>query len=163
LSKLWKLIPRGLRWRAVWAVSPHFVVGVSGIVVNGQGEILLARHVYRGEDTWLPPGGLIRYGESPPEALYREILEETSLEARVGSLLQVGIGESWPNVTFHFLCAVEGKPEPVVNGELFEARFFPPHVLPGLLDLEPESALAYALQVYRQPQESITTRIIETE
>lgn len=163
LSRLWKLIPSRLRWRAVWALSPRFIVGVAGIVLNEKGEVLLAHHVYRSKNAWAPPGGIIHYGEGLPEALHREILEETNLQVQVGPLLQVGVGEDWPHVTFHFYCTVEGSPHPQVNGELFEAGFYPPDALPSTLEPVQESALAYALAHHRQPQAPIGVRIIETE
>jgi ADP-ribose pyrophosphatase YjhB (NUDIX family) len=163
LSKLWKLIPGGLRWRGIWAVSPRFIVGVAGIVLNERGEVLLAHHVYRGQNAWAPPGGIIHYGEGLPEALQREILEETQLHVTVGPLLQVGVGEKWPHVTFHFLCTVPGTPQPVVNDELFEAGFYPPDALPSTMEPVQQSALDYALQLYRQPGAPAETRIVEAD
>jgi ADP-ribose pyrophosphatase YjhB (NUDIX family) len=163
LSKLWKLIPGGLRWRAVWTISPRFVVGVAGVVLNDRKEILLANHVYRSEQAWGLPGGIIHYKEDLAQALYREILEETSVHVHVGPLLQYGIGEKWPHVTFQFLCRAEGAPQPVVNGELFEAAFFAPNALPSTLIPAHQSALDYALQVYDQPQDRVAARIIEAE
>ena len=163
LSKLWKLIPTALRWRALWAVSPRFIVGVAGIVLNERGEVLLAHHVFRGDHAWGPPGGIINYGESLTKALAREIVEETHLEVNVGPLLQVGVGERWPHVTFHFLCTVEGFPQPGVNGELFEAGFYSPDALPGTLEPAQASALALALDLFQHPDTPAAVRIVETE
>jgi len=163
LSKLWKLIPTALRWRAMWAVSPRFIVGVAGIVLNEQGEVLLAHHVYRGKNAWGPPGGIVHYREGLCAALYREILEETCLHVEVGPLLQVGTGERWPHVTFQFLCTVEGAPQPQVSGELFEAGFYPPDALPCTLEPVQASALEYALKLYARPKQPAATRIVEAE
>jgi ADP-ribose pyrophosphatase YjhB (NUDIX family) len=165
LSKLWKLIPIGLRWRAIRAVSPRFVVGVSGIVLNERGEVLLAHHVYRTEYPWGPPGGMIHYREGLREALRRELFEETHLLVEVGPLLQVSVGERWPHLTFHFLCTVAalgigGSPQPQVTGELFEAGFYPPDALPWAIEPAYQSALAAALDLHRHPESPIEVRLV---
>jgi 8-oxo-dGTP diphosphatase len=158
LSKLWKLIPHGLRWRTIWAVSPRFVV-----VFNDRDEVLLARHVFREERPWGPPGGIVHNGEGLPEALRREVREETGLEVAVGPLVQVGIGTAWPHLSFHFLCTIQGSTEIRVSGELFEAGFYALDALPGKMEPEQLDMLAYALYVSKQPEPTWTARIIESE
>ena len=131
LSKLWKRVPRGLRWRAMWALSDRFMVGVAGVVLNARDEVLLAHHVYRDHIAWGLPGGAMQHGEGLEEAVYREILEETGVAVQVGPLLQVTVEDRWPNLTCHFLCTVSGTPQVQVNSELFEAGFYPLEALPG--------------------------------
>jgi ADP-ribose pyrophosphatase YjhB (NUDIX family) len=163
LSWLWKLIPGYVRGRVILALNARFVVGVGGIILDAEGNLLLARHVYRTSKPWGLPGGMVGYGESLPEALCREIREETGLEAAVGPLVQVGIGERWPNLTFHFLGTVEGTPHPRVNGELFEAGFYPPNALPGPLDPVIEEVIAYALRMHAQPPGALPARTVGPE
>lgn len=58
-------------------------------VVERRGKILLT-HWRRGHlHGWTLPGGGIERGEDPRDAVVREVLEETGLEARVGKLLGV--------------------------------------------------------------------------
>ncbi|MGI8392379.1 NUDIX hydrolase [Leucobacter sp. Z1108] len=58
-------------------------------VVERRGRILLT-HWRRGHlHGWTLPGGGIDPGEDPRDAVVREVLEETGLEARVGKLLGV--------------------------------------------------------------------------
>jgi ADP-ribose pyrophosphatase YjhB (NUDIX family) len=165
LSRLWKLIPAALRWRAIWALHPRFLVGVNGVVLNEQGEVLVAHHIFRGENPWGLPGGIVNRGEGLIQALQREIREETSLQVEVGPLLQVGVGEVRPNVTFFFLCTLKAPtaPQLQVNGELFEAGFYPPDALPGTLMPVQADALAAALDFCRQPERLVPVPIIETE
>jgi 8-oxo-dGTP diphosphatase len=66
-------------------------VAAYGVCVDGEGRLLLARAApslsLRGR--WFLPGGGIQHGESPTEALHREIEEETGLTVTLGPLLTV--------------------------------------------------------------------------
>lgn len=58
-------------------------------VVERRGKILLT-HWRRGHlHGWTLPGGGLEDGEDPRDAVVREVMEETGLEARVGKLLGV--------------------------------------------------------------------------
>ncbi|WP_427870093.1 NUDIX hydrolase [Leucobacter luti] len=58
-------------------------------VVERRGKILLT-HWRRGHlHGWTLPGGGLEAGEDPRDAVVREVMEETGLEARVGKLLGV--------------------------------------------------------------------------
>ena len=54
----------------------RFLVSVTGIVYNDLQEILLFKHTYR-THAWSLPGGYMKSGEHPREALEREIKEES--------------------------------------------------------------------------------------
>ena len=53
-------------------------LGVSGIVVNERGELLVVKR--SDTRTWAVPGGAIEAGESPMQAVVREMFEETGLK-----------------------------------------------------------------------------------
>lgn len=76
---------------------------VAGVVVR-DGKVLLARHTYgNGKGLLIIPGGYIKYGETPEEAVMREISEETGVEVDVLKLLGVRFNrKDWYCV---FLCA----------------------------------------------------------
>lgn len=59
-------------------ILPTHIVGAAGVVVNEAGEILLVKSLRRG---WELPGGIVEPGESIPEALKREIWEESGIVA----------------------------------------------------------------------------------
>ncbi len=58
-------------------------------IIERRGKILLT-HWRRGHlHGWTLPGGGLEAGEDPRDAVVREVLEETGLEARVGKLIGV--------------------------------------------------------------------------
>ncbi|GAB3495860.1 NUDIX hydrolase [Spirosoma knui] len=63
---------------------------VCGLYREGD-RLLMVRHRGIGvTDTfWCPPGGGPQFGETAPEALVREFIEETGLEVEIGKLLFV--------------------------------------------------------------------------
>jgi len=76
LAKLWKALhlPKGLQLFVTRFVQDRFLVGVTGVIFNDQHEILLFKHTYRMR-SWSLPGGYLKSGEHPREALEREIKE----------------------------------------------------------------------------------------
>jgi ADP-ribose pyrophosphatase YjhB (NUDIX family) len=56
----------------------QFLVGVTGVIFNEKNEVLLFKHTYR-QHAWSLPGGYLKAGEHPAEALEREIKEESNL------------------------------------------------------------------------------------
>ncbi len=49
-------------------------------ILRWHGRVLLCRHVKRGREAWLLPGGGVQSGESLIDALHREISEEVGIE-----------------------------------------------------------------------------------
>lgn len=67
--------------------------GVDAIVRNERGEILLIRRSDGG--TWDLPGGAVEPGETPSEALLREVREETGLDVGIVSVAGVFGGKTF--------------------------------------------------------------------
>ena len=57
--------------------SEGFRANIGIMIANAQGEVLWARRV--GQDAWQFPQGGIQLGESPQQALFRELKEEVGL------------------------------------------------------------------------------------
>ena len=122
-------LAHGLRhtWRR-WRRAP--IAGVSVIVVNLAGDVLLLKHSY-GPDVWGLPGGGLKPGEDPAEAARREVREELGIElARIeafGTLEEELSGS--PHTAHLFTATCDRHPRPD-GREVVEARFFPSHSLP---------------------------------
>lgn len=115
------------RWRR-WRKVP--IAGVSVVVTNLGGDVLLLKHSY-GPAVWALPGGGLNRGEDPLEAARREMREELGIElARLVSVAVIEEVLSGSPHTAHLFTGVcDRQPRPD-GREVIEARFFPPHSLP---------------------------------
>ncbi len=86
---MWRALPFWAQRVILWLSNTHFVVGTAALVRDGNGRILVARHTYRRGAPWGLPGGWVRRGESPAEALVRELREETAFDVEVTHPLTV--------------------------------------------------------------------------
>ncbi len=89
LAKLWKALhlPKHLQLLVMRFFQDQFLVGVTAIIFNDKNEVLLFKHVYR-PHAWSLPGGYLKAGEHPREALEREIKEESNLVVSVDESLK---------------------------------------------------------------------------
>jgi ADP-ribose pyrophosphatase YjhB (NUDIX family) len=76
------------------AIAGHLRVRVAALLFDTPerpDEILLVEHagLWDEKPFWSPPGGGVAYGESLPEALQREVMEETGVDIEVGPLRYV--------------------------------------------------------------------------
>ncbi len=114
-------------WRR-WRKTP--IAGVSVVITNLGGDMLLLKHSY-GPKVWGLPGGGLKPGENPLEAAHREVREELGLELarieKIATLEEVISGSSHTAHLFAAVCGQSPKPD---RREIIEARFFPSHSLP---------------------------------
>ena len=124
--------------------------GVTALVFNGRGEVLLNRRTDNGR--WSVIGGVLEPGEEPAVGCAREVLEETGVRVAVErvsgvyltSVIEYPNGDVAQYVTTAFRCrAVEGEPR-VNDDESSDVRFFPLDALPDDLKAEHVTRILHA-------------------
>ncbi|MEU5436150.1 NUDIX hydrolase [Streptomyces sp. NPDC059070] len=88
---------------------PHSV-SVAGVIVDDAGRALVIKR--RDNGKWEPPGGVVEREESLPEALQREVLEETGIKIALPAVL-TGVYKNMTGliVSLVFRCeAIDGAP-----------------------------------------------------
>lgn len=91
------------------AERPHSV-SVAGVIVDERDRALLIKR--RDNGHWEPPGGVVEAGETLPDALQREVLEETGLKIALPATL-TGVYKNMTGliVSLVFRCrAIDGQP-----------------------------------------------------
>jgi ADP-ribose pyrophosphatase YjhB (NUDIX family) len=110
------------------------VPGVTAVVTNETGEILLQRRWDNGD--WGLPGGAVKLGESAAQAVVREVREETGIEVKPTGIVGIysdprhvierSTGEVRQQFSICFTAVPVGKGvKPVPGVEAKEAGFFP--------------------------------------
>jgi ADP-ribose pyrophosphatase YjhB (NUDIX family) len=131
LARTWNSLAGPVRGRLAWLTHAKFIHGVSGIIRDERGRVLLLRHRFWKEQPWGLPGGLANRGETPAETLRRELREETGLEVRPLKLLHVSTKRGLLT-QFILLAECSGQPE-IKSVEILEAGLFDLSELPGNL------------------------------
>ena len=66
-----------------------YTVGVVGVVLNTERQVLLVEHVFHPKLPWGLPGGWVGWNEDPANALVRELKEELDLEVTIEAIVKV--------------------------------------------------------------------------
>ena len=116
---------------------------VAAVIRDDRGRILLMQSSETGQ--WSLPAGGIEPGETPAEAVAREVAEEPGLRVKFTQLAAAvggtGFRTRYPNgdkveyVVTVFDCEVEPGDLTAVDGEAAAFQWAPPDAVPGLLDL----------------------------
>jgi len=115
---------------------PTVKVDVRAFVLNENDEVLMAKESVDGK--WTIPGGWADIGDSPSEAVIKEIKEETGFEAKIVRLLAIYDKRCHPHPAepyyiykLMFLCQITGG-ELSPGFDMQGADFFQMHKLPIL-------------------------------
>ncbi|HGY9569791.1 NUDIX domain-containing protein [Vibrio harveyi] len=122
------------------------IPGVAAVILNQNNQLLLQK---KSDGSWSLPAGMIEPGESPSQAVIREVREETGLAVEVERVLGVfggeGFGFAYPNgdqveyTVIMFKCQQTGQFAEDLDEETIELAWFSRSDMPTL-------ALPYPLE-----------------
>lgn len=115
----------GLQHLLLWLFNTHFIVGCTGVILDDAGRALLFHHTYRTKTAWGTPGGWMRRGESPRDALAREVREESGFKIEVFGPLAVETDPGSVRMEIIYAARHVGGVFRA-SGEIDEARWFAP-------------------------------------
>ena len=107
-------------------------VGVGGLVLSKENQLLVVRERFSPYKGWKLPGGLLNKGEEFGEAIQREVKEETGIDAYFKSILMIRHSHNvlWSNSDIYVLCKlhlgenVEEEPSfSIDRNELSDAKW----------------------------------------
>lgn len=124
----------------------RFTMGVVGVVLNDNNEILIVEHVFHPHYRWGLPGGWVQRGENPIETLKRELLEETGLQATVNTPLLIDKGKLHNHIDIAYLCYAQNDVNKL-SSELLDYRWISPDT--GLLRRPFHKAAVQSMQALR--------------
>src|SRR5688572_18066733 len=94
--------------------QPMFSAGVTGVLLNDEGQVLMVEHVFHTQHAWGLPGGWMGRGEGPERTIEREFHEETGLVVRAALPLAITQGDYWRNhLDFAYLMEPIGEQAPI--------------------------------------------------
>lgn len=129
---------------------------VAGVIVDARGRILLARRT-EGRDLaglWEFPGGKVDPGETPEQALVRELREELGIEARVGAPV-IAVPQQYPDKRLRLdVRRIEGWTGTVKGLDGQALAWVPPHKLASYAMPDADRPVVAAL---RDPERYLVT------
>ena len=108
----------------------RYTLGVAAVILDQRGAVLLVEHAYHPRFPWGLPGGWIDADEDPAAAVLREVREELSLDARIGTVVYAA--RTAPNhIDIAFQCNADGDVGKLSH-ELLDYRWLDCESLPPL-------------------------------
>ncbi len=156
LLAAYRRLPMAGRLLVVRTLTPSFRVGALCVIERADGALLLLRQSYRRREAWGFPGGLLKRGEEPADAVRREVREELGVEVEVDDAPMVVVDAGLRRVDVIYTGRLPGDdpPPPTPSSpEIVEVRWFPPNALPILLP-EATTALVELARAIRPEAES---------
>ncbi len=133
LAKAWQLfhLTKRIQLTIMRLTQDEFLIGVTGVILNNNNEILIVNHSYRDGEYWSLPGGYMKGKEHPREGLAREIEEETGYIVRIDEEIRIRTDRETARLDISLLGRhIGGAFSP--SHEVKDARFFTFDTLPLL-------------------------------
>ncbi len=103
--------------------------GAACVIFDERGRVLLIKENYD-RRRWGLPGGAVEPGESPEEAVVREVLEETCVHVRVdGRIGRYAFTNGW-ELDVYACSIVAGQPRRPETAEIDEVAWLAPDEIP---------------------------------
>ncbi len=123
--------------RPFWRLRRGLTLGAQGVVIDGDGRVLLVRHSYR--PGWFFPGGGVEWNETIEAALARELEEEVGVSLTQPAQLH-GIFANFTSfpgdhIAVFVLRHWQRRGDYRKRGEIAETGMFGRHDLPDGVDL----------------------------
>ena len=130
IARAWRAIRGPLQWRILWLAHAKFMIGVTGVVRDERGRVLLLRHrMWPPERQWGLPTGYAIKGEEFGATVVREVREETGLEVKPGALVHLKSGYRL-RVEVAYEAQLVGGELKIDSFEILDAGWFSPDELP---------------------------------
>ena len=131
-------------FRPFWRMRRGLTLGAQGVVIDGEGRVLLVRHGYR--PGWWFPGGGVEWGETIETALARELEEEVGVTLTAPAALH-GVFSNFGNFPGDHIAVFvvrhwQRRGDYRKSGEIAEARMFAWRALPERIDPGTRARLA---------------------
>ncbi|GAA1157734.1 NUDIX hydrolase [Ornithinicoccus hortensis] len=133
-----RVLPGRVKRALVRTGTPNYTVGAV-CVLEHDGEVLFLSQPHR--RGWSLPGGLLDRGETPAQAVVREVREEVGLVIDPGDPLVTGVHQRTQSVDVVFRVRLTQRPRLRLAHEARRARWWTPAQLRGA-DLETRQILA---------------------
>jgi NADH pyrophosphatase NudC (nudix superfamily) len=145
-ARAWKRLHGPAQWRLLWLKHATFMIGLTGVVLDDQGRVLLLKHRFWKDNPWGTPSGYLERGETIEDGFAREVREETGLAVTDVRIVKITSGFRL-RLEVAVASRLAGPAEPKVDGvEIEEARFFAPDELPDDLRRTQRAAIDAALR-----------------
>lgn len=140
IAKLWRAMRGTMQWRVLHFFHATFMIGVTGLIRDDHGRVLLLRHRLWPEDRqWGAPTGYARKNERFEDTVTREVREETGLEVEAMQLVRLKSGFKYRVEIAYLGTAIGGKLNlskfEVLDHGWFDLDDLPKGILPTHLEL----------------------------
>lgn len=130
IVSIWRSLPLRLRRWSMRVTHARFTVTAGALIFNDAGQVLLLKHRFRAGSGWGLPGGFLKKGEQPLDAMKRELREEVELEIEAAEIFVARSFKKPRQVEILFRCRANSEAKPRTM-EVERAEWFSVESLPA--------------------------------